>query len=322
MHDAGPDALAARFRAEAERLAGGPIRRLGVAVSGGPDSLAMLLLAHAAFPGGVAAATVDHGLRRESAAEAEWVGRICTGLGIDHQVLRGEAPSSGRGGVQATARAQRYALLAYWAEHRQCSHVATAHHADDQAETILMRLGRGAGLPGLAGIRPVRRLNENHDAMLIRPLLGWRRAELAGIVAATGLSAVDDPSNRSPRFDRTRIRSWLAAAEAVDAPRIAAAAAHLEDCEEALAWAADAAWRLRALVGETIEIDVEGLPREIRRRLAKRAIETIRHAAGMDGPWREDGLDRMLAALERQRSATLAGILCADWRFSLAPPRR
>jgi tRNA(Ile)-lysidine synthase len=281
----------------------------------------MLLLAQAAFPGRIAAATVDHGLRPESAAEARWVGEVCAGLGVDHQVLSAAAAPA-RGGVQAAARALRYRLLAGWAEAQGCGQVATAHHADDQAETILMRLGRGAGLPGLAGIRPCRPLDESSAVQLIRPLLGWRRAELAALVEAAGLTAVDDPSNRSPRFDRTRIRAWLAAAEAVEAPRIAAAAAHLEDCEEALAWAADAAWRLRAVAGETVEIDAEGLPRELRRRLAKRAVETVRRAAGLTDPWREDGLDGVLAALNEGRTVTLAGVRCGRWRFSLAPPRR
>jgi len=326
VHDAGPDALAgssvARFRADAERLAGGPIDRLSVAVSGGPDSLAMLLLGHAAFPGRIEAATVDHGLRPENAVEAEGVAQICAGLGVGHRILRAAAPAAARGGVQATARALRYRLLADWAVAAGCSHVATAHHADDQAETLLLRLGRGAGLPGLAGIRPSRPLLEDCPVRLIRPLLGWRRSELAEIVGAAGLTAVDDPSNRSPRFDRTRIRAWLAAAEAVEAPRIAAAASHLEDCEEALDWAADAAWRLRATVAEAVEVDAGGLPREIRRRLAKRAIETVRGAAAIGGDWREDGLDRVLAALDEGLTVTLGGVLCAGWRFSLAPPRR
>lgn len=326
MHDPGPDSLAAssvtRFRADAERLAGGTITRLGLAVSGGTDSLAMLLLGHAAFPGRIAAATVDHGLRPEGAGEAAWVGEVCAGLGVDHQVLRSAETLPTRGGVQSAARTLRYRLLADWARAQECGQVATAHHADDQAETILMRLGRGAGLPGLAGIRPCRPLDEGGAVQLIRPLLGWRRVELAGVVEATGLTAIDDPSNRSPRFDRTRIRAWLAAAEAVETPRIAAAAAHLEDCEEALAWAADAAWRLRAVAGETVEIDVEGLPRELRRRLAKRAIDTVRRAAGLDRPWREDGLDGVLAALEEGRTVTLAGVRCERWRFRLAPPRR
>ena len=329
MHEPGADALApdlvARFRADAARLAGGAPRRLGVAVSGGPDSLALLLLAHAAFPGGIAAATVDHGLRPEAAAEAAMVADICAALGIAHVTLRGALGDGRQGGVQAAARTLRYALLADWAVAQGCTHVATAHHADDQAETLLMRMGRGAGLPGLAGIRPCRPLAAGSDTLLIRPLLGWRKQELTPIVAASGLEAVDDPSNRSPRFDRSRIRAWLTAAEAPEATRLAAAAAHLEDCDEALAWAADAAWRVRASIGEEIAVDAAGLPRELRRRLARRAIEEVRGNAGLEGPWREDGLDRLLTALDSGGTATLGGVLCrggANWTFRPAPPRR
>lgn len=316
--------LVARFRADLAHLTGGSPERLGLAVSGGPDSLALLLLAHAALPGRIAAASVDHGLRPENASEAAWVGDICRDLGVPHAALRGIAAKA-PGGVQAAARTLRYRLLGDWAAGEGCGHLATAHHADDQAETILMRMGRGAGLPGLAGIRPSRPIAEGSDVLLVRPLLGWRKAELAAIVAASGLTAVDDPSNRSPRFDRSRIRAWLAAADAPPAPRLAAAAAHLEDCEAALAWAGDAAWRLRAAAGETLTIDAEGLPRELRRRLVRRAIEEVRRGAGLAGPWREDGLDRVLTALAEGGAATLGGVLCRggeSWTFRPAPPRR
>jgi tRNA(Ile)-lysidine synthase len=316
--------LVARFRADVAQLAAGAPERLGIAVSGGPDSLALLLLAFAAFPGRVAAASVDHGLRAESANEAARVGAICRDLNVPHAVLRG-APARQVGGLQAAARALRYALLEDWARHACCSHLATAHHADDQAETLLMRMGRGAGLPGLAGIRACRPLSEGSDILLIRPLLGWRKQELTAVVAASGLRAVDDPSNRSPRFDRSRIRAWLTAAEAPPAPRLAAAAAHLEGCEEALAWAAAAAWRLRASMDGGVTIDPDGLPRELTRRLARRAIEEVRRAAGLGGPWREDGLERVLATLDRGGTATLGGVLCKGgegWRFRPAPPRR
>lgn len=313
----------ARFRADAAQLAGGAPDRLGVAVSGGPDSLALLLLAVAAFPGRIAAASVDHGLRVENADEAVRVGAICRDLDVPHIVLSGVTGHAG--GVQAAARAMRYQLLGDWAVQEGCSHLATAHHADDQAETLLMRMGRGAGLPGLAGIRASRPIAEGSPIMLIRPLLGWRKAELTAIVTASGLQAVDDPSNRSLRFDRSRIRAWLAAAEAPAAPRLAAAAAHLEDCEAALAWAADAAWRLRARASEEVAVEAEGLPRELRRRLARRAIETVRRGAGLAGPWREDGLDRLLTTLDAGGGATLGGVMCRGgerWTFRPAPPRR
>ena len=318
-----PAASVARFTAEFDAVAGDAMR-VGVAVSGGPDSLALLLLAAAASRGRVQAATVDHGLRPENAEEARFVAGVCEELGVPHAILSAGPPAAG-GSVQARARALRYRLLADWAERGGLSHVATAHHADDQAETLLMRLARGSGLPGLAGIRGARPLSQGSGVRLVRPLLGWRRADLVAVVEAAGLNAVDDPSNRAPEFDRTRFRELLQASGDLDPARLADAASHLADCEAALAWAADAAWSLRAVQGEGIEIDIAGLPREIVRRLTRRAIATIRAERGLTGEWREDGLDRLLATLGAGGRATLAGVLCsggAQWCFRLAAPRR
>ncbi|HZU63565.1 MAG TPA: tRNA lysidine(34) synthetase TilS, partial [Novosphingobium sp.] len=145
--------------------------RLGLAVSGGPDSLALLLLAHAAWPGRVAAATVDHGLRPESAGEAAEVARICAGLGVAHATL---PVSIGPGNIQTEARTARYAALAQWMAAEGLAALATAHHADDQAETLLLRLNRASGVAGLAGVR-ARALVPGSRLLLLRPLLGWRR---------------------------------------------------------------------------------------------------------------------------------------------------
>ncbi|HWU02750.1 MAG TPA: tRNA lysidine(34) synthetase TilS, partial [Novosphingobium sp.] len=205
--------------AGAERLAGDlarlwpegqrdPALKLGVAVSGGPDSLALLLLAAAALPGRVMAATVDHGLRAESAAEAAEVARVCTQIGVSHATL---AIAVADGNVQAQARAGRYAALAQWAQQAGVAALCSAHHADDQAETLLMRLNRGSGVAGLAGVRE-RGLVPGTRLPLLRPVLGWRRAELAGVVAEAGFAAADDPSNRDDAYDRVRMRKALAGA--------------------------------------------------------------------------------------------------------------
>ena len=189
--------LAARFRADLEALTGAAPARLGLAVSGGPDSLALLLLAHAAYPGRVHAATVDHGLRAESAAEAAFVARLCGELGVPHVTLA--ANMTDKVNVQAAARARRYALLGRWAGEVKAGCLLTAHHLDDQAETLVMRLLRGSGLAGLSGVRAV-------NPPLVRPLLGWRRDELAAVVRAAGVEPVADPSNQDERFDRARLR--------------------------------------------------------------------------------------------------------------------
>jgi tRNA(Ile)-lysidine synthase len=308
-----------RFRSEVEALAGGPPERLGVAVSGGPDSLALLLLAHAAWPGGVRAATVDHRLRAASAGEAGFVGGVCRSLGVPHGVLADEQATFGAGNLQAQARALRYRLLSGWAAREGIRFVATAHHADDQAETVLMRLSRGAGLAGLAAVRPRRTLGE---AILLRPLLSWRRHELAAIVEGAGIAAVDDPSNRSEAHDRTRFRRLLAETDLLPPARLAAAAGHLREAEEALAWAAEREWRDRARIEEgAIEVDVEGLPPELRRRLAARAIGELRDG----GEWREDKLAASLEAVAAGGRVTLAGVQIGGgerWRFEPEPPRR
>ncbi len=218
---------------EAER--GGP---LGLAVSGGPDSLALLLLAAEALPGRIAVASIDHGLRPEAAGEVALVERIAATRAIPFTPI---TVTLAPGNVQAEARDARYAALARWAAQSGLGAVATAHHADDQAETLLMRLNRGSGLAGLAGVR-ARTVIEGSEITLLRPLLGWRKAELEALVAAAGITPVQDPSNANPAFDRARLRARLAEADWLDPVRIAASAAHLAEGWQALEWYAELDW--------------------------------------------------------------------------------
>jgi tRNA(Ile)-lysidine synthase len=301
----------ARFRADLAALAGPAPARFGVAVSGGPDSLALLLLAHHAFPGGIEAATVDHRLRAQSGAEAALVGGVCEPLGIPHATLCGPEIA---GNVQSGARALRYRLLGDWARARGLAFLVTAHHLDDQAETLLMRLQRGAGLAGLSGIRA----RADIDGLLVlRPLLGWRRAELAAIVAEAGLTPVADPSNLDPRYDRARLRKHLAQTDWLDPAPLARSAAALAEAEAALDWAADRLWAERA---DGRSLDPAGLPAELRRRLLLRMLAAL----GAPPP-RGEEVGRLLATLDAGGTATLAGIKCSGgplWRFAPAPPRR
>src|SRR5918996_1752118 len=161
-----------RFRADLEPLVA-PDARVGLAVSGGPDSLALLLLAAAARPGQIEAATVDHGFRPEARDEAATVAGICGKLGVPHTILTARGNDVPTTAIQERARRERYRLLGYWAEERGLGGLATAHHADDQAETLLMRLSRGSGVGGLGGTRRKRALSE--DVLLLRPLLSWRK---------------------------------------------------------------------------------------------------------------------------------------------------
>ena len=302
-----------RFRVELDALADGPPARIGIAVSGGPDSLALLLLAATARPGEVEAATVDHGLRPASAGEADFVARICGGIGVPHAILRPDEPITGS--LQAAARRARYALLEAWRRERGLDWILTAHHADDQAETLLMRLNRGAGVAGLSGVRAV-------NARILRPLLGWRRAELEAIVRAAGIDPVTDPSNADERFDRARIRRRIGEAGWIDPPGLARSALALAEADAALDWAVDRLIAERAAgSADAATIDVEGLPAELRRRLLRHMLRRIAPEADPRG----DDLSRLLATLERGGVATLAGVKCRGgtlWRFERAPPRR
>jgi tRNA(Ile)-lysidine synthase len=211
---------------------------LGLAVSGGPDSLALLLLAHAALPGRIAVASIDHGLRPEAAGEVALVERIAGERGIPFTPI---TVSLAPGNTQARAREARYAALADWAGQAKLGAVATAHHADDQAETLLMRLNRGSGLAGLAGVR-ARATIAGSEVTLLRPLLGWRKAELIEVVTAARITPARDPSNTNPAFDRARLRAALADADWLDPVQIAASAAHLAEGWQALEWYAELDW--------------------------------------------------------------------------------
>lgn len=303
----------ARFRRDLATLAGGDPGQIGVAVSGGPDSLALLLLAAAAFPGRVAAATVDHGLRPESATEASFVAALCSERGISHAILVPDAPIAGS--LQAAARAARYALLERWRAREGIAWLLTGHHLDDQAETVLMRLNRGAGVAGLSGVRAV-------NGRILRPLLGWRRSELAEIVAAAGIVPIDDPSNEDPRFDRVRLRQALADSDWIEPGPVARSATALAEAEDALLWMTERLLDERGREeGGAWLLDPAGLPRELRRRLLLVLFDRL----GAPTLPRGDEVTRLLAGLDMSATATLAGVKCrggVTWRFEPAPPRR
>ncbi len=293
---------------------------LGIAVSGGPDSLALLLISHAALPGRIAAATVDHGLRPEAANEAEGVATLCARLGVPHLTLRPEHPLPPGGNMQERARILRYTLLGRWAKEHGLVGVATAHHRDDVAESFLLRALRGSGISGLARMAAMGPMPHAGGITLHRPLLDFNRTTLAQIVAAAGITAANDPSNADPRFDRTRIRMLMAETPLLDPAMLARAAANLADADAALDWVTDQAWRSRARhEAASIAIDIEGLPHELRRRLCHRAVVSI------DESWRGAGLDGLVESLEAGKAATLGKVMAtpgAVWHFDAAPPRR
>ncbi len=304
------------FAASVASLAVGSDEALAIAVSGGPDSLALLLLAHAAYGARVRALTVDHVLRAGSADEAALVAGVCAARSIPHATLAWTGPKP-VANLQAEARDARYTLMRDWCADHDVAWLLTAHHADDQAETLLLRLARGSGIGGLAGIRPSRAIGRG--VTLLRPLLTLRRAELAAVVAAAGLVPVDDPANRDPRHDRTQARALLAATPWLDPVRLAGAAAHLGDAEAALDWAADLAWDSRVeITTDGVVVDAVGLPAALRRRLAERALRQL--GAPPDGP----EVTRLIARLDRGATATLGRVEARGtlhWTFRNVAPR-
>lgn len=206
-----------------------------VAVSGGPDSIALLaLLAEWSGRGRprLLAVTIDHALRPEAAQEAMMVGELCAKLGVEHRTRRWQGPKP-QAGVQEKARAARYALLAEEARVPGATAIVTAHTADDQAETLLMRMAAGSGLAGLAGMAPRSAVN---GIVLARPLLGIAKSRLVATCEARGLAFIRDPSNDDPRFARIRWRGLLPTLgrEGLTALRLGQLAHRLARADEAL----------------------------------------------------------------------------------------
>ncbi len=313
-----------RFAIDFARLASDITNPL-FAVSGGPDSMAMLTLAHEALPPGFTVASIDHRLRPEAVEESAMVAVHCATLGIPHATLAPSEPITGAS-IQAQARTTRYALLTDHARAIGAGALVTGHHADDQAETFLMRAARGSGLAGLAGVRA---RTEVHGVIVVRPLLDWRRAELRAIVRRAEVPFFDDPSNHDDRHDRTRFRRLLGENEWLGTPNLARAAAALAETDTDVRAMVEWIWAERAKVGGgEVKLAVEKLPREILRRLARRAIGTVRAEAGIVAPEWSDAanIEKLLDSLMAGKRTTQAGIIASVrgdvWRFREAPPRR
>ncbi|AVO39635.1 tRNA lysidine(34) synthetase TilS [Pukyongiella litopenaei] len=281
---------------------------LGVAVSGGGDSVALLhFLTGIVPPSALAVATVDHRLRPESAQEAEAVAQLCAHLGLAHDVLVWEDGWDGCGNLQDAARHARYGLLAGWARDKRLAAVALGHTADDQAETVLMRLARASGVDGLSGMPAARSID---GVRFLRPLLGVTRAELRACLHAAGLGWVEDPGNENDDFDRIKARRALAALAplGVSAQGLAEVAENLRQGRVALdRFAHDAARHVARVDGGDVLLDraaLADLPEEIARRLV---IGVLRWVGDAGYPPRRRAVAGMLAALRERRDITLSG---------------
>jgi tRNA(Ile)-lysidine synthase len=267
--------------------------RLGIAVSGGGDSMALLRLA----PSGAMAATVDHHLRPQSAAEAARVADWCATLGVTHDTLFWDHGGI-TGNLPAEARAARYALLADWAMRRGLTHVLVGHTEDDLAETLLMRLGREAGLSGLAAMRE--RWND-HGVTFLRPLLGFSRAELRTYLTGLGQDWIDDPTNDDASYQRVRVRQALATLAPLGITRegLARSARYLAEARDALAARLCEAAAPLLVSNDPLAFDWNGLAAlnpEIRRRLLAAALV---HVGGGPYPPRRKPLAELYARLEK-----------------------
>lgn len=303
-----------RFRLALDRLGVSGDDRILLAVSGGPDSLALLLLACIWSTERVFVATVDHRLRPESADEAIYVSEICEQLGVPHLTLIPPEPISGN--IQSSARTARYRLLEETADQLGCSLIATAHHGDDQIETMLMRLARGSGVDGMAGIRA-------RNGRIIRPLLDFSKSELETICETAAIQPIRDPSNDNTDFDRVAMRQWLAQSDTpFDRLATNRTASALADAGVALDWMAEqlAGKRITEKDGRII-LHTKDLPKEIQRRLLLLALNRVDpHIAP-----RGEALERLMAGLKAGKTVTIGDILCRGgdgWHFTSAPPRR
>jgi tRNA(Ile)-lysidine synthase len=327
---------------------------LVLAVSGGPDSIALMWLAarwRRALAHGpkLIAVTVDHGLRPEAAREAREVKRLAHSLDLPHRTLRwtGAKPETG---LPAAARSARYRLLAQAARQSHATHILTAHTRDDQAETLLMRLLRGSGIAGLAAMA---RESERDGLRLARPLLDVSKSQLIATLQKAGIDFADDPTNRDVSFTRPRIRAVMPAlaAEGGDARSLARLASRLARANAAVEVLAEGAERYLALRDRQAEIDpgannartfdltaFAAMPEEIRLRLLLRAVNRFGH----EGPAELGKAEALVTALDRTAAEgagrsrpksgqprlkqTLAGALISlaggRIRIEPAPPRR
>ncbi|MBU2957528.1 tRNA lysidine(34) synthetase TilS [Paracoccus sp. 1_MG-2023] len=296
--------VASRIRGALDRLAGDR-PALGLAVSGGGDSVTLMRVA-AEWAGGrkLMVATVDHGLRSDSGAEAERTARMARALGLPHAILLWKRETQA-GNLMAQARDARLRLLSAWAQRNDLPAVALGHTADDLAETLLMRLGRGSGIDGLAAMAEWR---DAFGMRWLRPMLGVGRAETRDWLRGQGAEWIDDPTNENTDYERVRTRRAIAAL-GLDVSGLARSARHISEARQALSDYA-------SLLAKGAEVDRGSLilprhvlrdsPTDIRRRLL---VASCRWVTGADYPPRRATLLHALDALRAQARVTLDGCL-------------
>jgi len=277
----------------------------------------------------IVAATVDHGLRAESAAEAQGVAKLCDKIDVPHKTLVWTGPKPATR-IQERAREARYRLLAARAGAVGADAIVTAHHADDQAETVLLRLLRGSGVAGLRGMEA---MSARDGIALVRPLLEVPKADLVAFAQARGADFVEDPSNADPRYARAALRPLLAtlAAHGLDRDALLRLARRAAEADEALARAAAA---LEARLGSDGPVDARVLLAApiavVQRVLARRISQAGGRDASRIGLEKIEALALALASAAREGRAFRANVggaiasLSANGGldFKPEPPRR
>lgn len=293
-------------------LHGTDSRRIAVAVSGGLDSSALVLLA--AEWGDVVALTFDHGIRPESGSEARRIGEWLAELGVEHHVLTNATPLP-ETGLEAAARDARYRAMEAWCREKAIRHLLVAHTLEDQAETVILRLVRGSGVDGLAAMAEVSPPNTGGETpLIVRPLLGVARARLQSTICAKGHKViVQDPMNLDRTFERVKVRELLRDTDitGLNAHRLADAARHQRRAREALEQATRELLGSIASIhfGGVVRLALEGLlaaPEELSLRALGQAIRCV---SGRAYPLRIVQLERALLDLrsDGSRGFTLAG---------------
>ncbi len=332
--------------------------KIAVGVSGGADSMALLLLLrdwNTHHNVTLTALTVDHCLRDASKAEVAQVAAWCAALGVAHVTLRWEEGAAQRDlsrSPQAAARTARYALLTNWCRDNANTHLCVAHHADDQIETFFLRLSRGSGVDGLAAMAPS---SERNGVALLRPLLEFPKESLIATCEAAGQAWIEDPSNQNRKSTRVRFRQAraLLAAEGLDDTRLLATVGHLQRARKALEsgvealLAASCTWDFWGRARLNLEA-FTAAPDEISLRALARILSTASgaeygprferlarlHHALSSGPWRDatlhgchvvrDGADvlicREASAITDARAIKCGASATWDGRFRIALP--
>lgn len=291
-----------------------PYPTLLLAVSGGPDSVALMLLAAQSLSGGdrrLAVATVDHGLREGSAQEAEQVGAWARALDLPHHVLTWQGPRPATR-IQERARLARYRLLAQCAATLGDAAIVTAHHADDQAETILFRMMRGSGVAGLAGMS---RISHLENTAILRPLLDVPKEALEAFCRAAGHDFLRDPSNADTKYVRARLRALAPtlAAQGLDREALLRLGARAARAEEALVHCAETLRRQAIRHVDDVSAQFDGAT------LAATTPEILRRLIGGEisrlAPKAPQRLERLERLADQLHASLAAGIA---WRGTMA----